>query len=117
MYQQNNPRNIFLENLLQKIVPLELLIRLSSDQIKNKKDIAVGKTLAYFGRLCACKSKLCENCQLINDRRILTPKQIIALPVFDRFLIDPSQVGSKFIWTLPSEANADASERFKSAAQ
>ena len=115
-YAYNKHQNIYLDNLLEKIVPIDLLVRPSSEKIKDE-EITPGKTLAWSGRLCACKDRRCQECTVINDPRILTPKQIVALPEFNRFRIEASKVGAAFVWTLPSEAINNPQERFQNAAK
>lgn len=102
LYIFNNHKNAELDKLLTRIVPIDLLTRKTALDEKPES-IIPGKTLVSSGRLCACEDRDCETCILINDHRIKTTSEIIAMPEFTRYLIDRAEVGNTFLWTVPSK--------------
>lgn len=113
-YLNNKQANIYLDAFLSKIVPIDLLSRPAAGD-DNK--VIPGQTLVWSGRLCACKNRQCKDCVVIDDKRILTPKQILALPEFSNYVISPDDIGNNFVWSLPSEAANNPAQRFAAAAQ
>lgn len=100
-YLFNDSQNVYLKNFLQKIVPVELLKR------KHKEfttDTIPGTTLAWPGRLCACKDKVCDECVSINNSGIKSLQEILNMPEFvSNFAVEKLPTPNTFVWTLPSE--------------
>lgn len=111
LFRDNRSINTNLEKLLLKIVPIDLLTR---PALSDRVNVVAGKTLAWSGRLCTCNDRRCDSCSVINDPRIKLPKEIIDLPEFDRYIVaDEKDVGSAFVWTLPSQARSNVTATWK----
>jgi hypothetical protein len=107
-----NKTNPLLREFVLDIVPEDLLTR---PYKTDDEAVIVGKTLAHNGRLCACRNASCLICTIIKDARIMSYRDILAMPLFDQFL-DKHVPSNAFVWKFPSQASLDARQTWTALA-